>query len=74
MDLDHRGPDCAGEWHQESGQRWRCMGCGKAYFAAPEVGMGARMENEIGRLMMVLAAIGQQQMDAEGPRNRDPDT
>ena len=67
MDLDHRGLHCAGEWRQEASGHWRCSGCQVVYYRARDVEIAARRENEIGRVMKVLAAIGQQQMDAEGP-------
>ena len=67
MDLEHRSPNCAGEWEQASPRGWQCRDCRSTYHDAPEVGVAAHRENEIGRVMKVLAAIGQQQIDAEGP-------
>lgn len=67
MDLDHRGPSCAGEWRQEPSGHWRCSGCQVVYYHGQGVDAAAPRENTIGHLMRVLAAIGQQRLDAEGP-------
>ena len=67
MDLDHRHQNYAGEWRQEACGHWRCSGCDVVCYRAQDVDIAARRENEIGHLVKVLAAIGQQQMDAEGP-------
>ena len=66
MELDHRDPNCTGEWRPEQQDlRWRCTDCHKAYYTAPEVRDAARFENELGRMMKVLAVLGQQQLDAD---------
>ena len=64
MELEHRGPDCTGVWRPEQqGLRWRCSECHKAYPGAPEVRAAAVRENAIGKLMRVLARLGQQKKD-----------
>ena len=67
MDLDHRTDECAGEWQREPHGgfvHWRCSECHKLHYGAPDVGAAALRENTMGKVMKVLARMGQQKKDA----------
>ena len=67
MDLDHRTPACTGEWQREPHGgvvHWRCSECHALYYGAPGVGAAALRENTMGKVLKVLAGMGQRKKDA----------
>lgn len=63
-ELLHRTPECTGEWRREQGRHWRCSECHSLYYGAPGVRESALLENSIGRVLKVLATLGQQKRDS----------
>jgi hypothetical protein len=63
LELAHRTPECTGDWRQEQSRHWRCSECHMLYYHAPEVADTLRRENTMGRVLKVLARMGQQTRD-----------
>ena len=67
MDLDHR----MGEWQREPQGgfvHWRCSEGRTFYYGAPNVRAAALRENTMGKVLKVLARLGQQKKDAGDER------
>ncbi len=67
MDLDHRTPECTGDWEREphgSFIHWRCSECHALHYGSPDVRKAAVRENTMGKVLKVLANLGQQKKDA----------
>ena len=43
---------------------WRCSECHKLYYGAPDAQAAALRENTMGKVLKVLARMGQQKKDA----------
>ena len=73
MDLDHRTPECTGEWRRESGRYWRCSECHLLYYGALDVRYAALRENAMGNWLKLLASEGQRRKHGgeELPEGRD---
>ena len=42
LDLEHRTPECTGEWRAQSGRYWRCSECHLLYYGAKDVDLAAQ--------------------------------
>ena len=65
MDLDHRTPECTGEWRAQSGRYWRCSECYLLYYGAKDVDLAAQRENALGKVLKMLTRSGQRKLDAD---------
>ena len=64
MDLDHRMPECTGEWRAQSGRSWRCSECHILYQGTRDVDLTAHRENAMGEVLKILTRSGQRRKDA----------
>ena len=67
MDLDHHTDECAGEWQPKRNGtfiHWRCSECDTLYYDAPDVRYAALRENAMGKVLEILAGMGQRKKDA----------
>ena len=67
IDLDYRTEECTGEWQRElhgSFVHWRCSECHKLDYGAPDVRAAAARENALGKVLNLLAGMGQRKKDA----------
>ena len=64
MGLDHRTPECTGEWRAQSGRHWRCSECDVLYHGTTDVDIAAHRENAMGKVLKILTRSGQRNRDA----------